>query len=49
MHLGKWLITGYGALYGATYGGSFLAISATTGRAKVIWKEGIAAAGMAAP
>jgi len=43
------LITGYGALYGATYGGSFLAISATTGRAKVIWKEGIAAAGMAAP
>lgn len=43
------LITGKGALYGATYGGSFLAISATTGRAKVIWKEGIAAAGMTAP
>jgi len=43
------LITGNGALYGATYGGSFLAISATTGRGKVIWQEGIAAAGMTAP
>jgi hypothetical protein len=43
------LTTGSGALYGATYGGSFLAISATTGRGKVIWREGIAAAGMAAP
>jgi len=43
------LVTGNGALYGVTYGGSFLAISATTGRAKVIWREGIAAAGMAAP
>ena len=43
------LVTGNGALYGATYGGSFLAISATTGRGKVIWKEGIAAAGMTAP
>jgi hypothetical protein len=43
------LITGNGALYGATYGGSFVVISAATGKATVIWRAGIAAAGMATP
>jgi hypothetical protein len=43
------LVTGNGSLYGATYGGSFLAISAATGRVRVIWQEGVAAGGMAAP
>jgi len=43
------LVTGQGALYGATFGGSFLAISPRTGHGRVIWKEGIAVGGLATP
>jgi len=43
------LITGSGALYGATDGGLFLVISPSTGRAKALWKEGLPVAGMATP
>ncbi len=43
------LVTGTGALYGATYGGKFLAISPATGRGKVIWTERIAVGGLAVP
>jgi hypothetical protein len=43
------LVTGSGALYGATDGGLFLRVSPATGRAKAVWKEGIGVAGMAAP
>jgi hypothetical protein len=41
------LVTGTRALYGATRGGSFIAISPTTGRTRLIWKERIAVGGMA--
>ena len=43
------LVTGSGALYGATDGGLFLIISPSTGRAKALWKEGLAVGGMATP
>jgi hypothetical protein len=43
------LVTGKGALYGATYGGSFLAISTVTGRGAVIWRDRIAVGGAAVP
>jgi hypothetical protein len=43
------LVTGAGDLYGATYGGSFLAISAKTGRARLIWKDRLAVGGLAVP
>jgi hypothetical protein len=44
------LVTGSGgALYGATDGGLFLVVSPSTGRAKALWKEGLAVAGMAIP
>lgn len=43
------LVTGSGALYGATDGGLFLVISPSTGRAKATWKEGLAVGGMATP
>jgi hypothetical protein len=43
------LVTGSGALYGATDGGLFLVISPSTGRAKVLWKEGLAVGGLATP
>ena len=41
------LVTGQGALYGATFGGNFLAISRSTGRGKLIWKDGLAVGGLA--
>jgi hypothetical protein len=43
------LVTGQGALYGATANRRFLAISAKTGHAKAIWKDGLAVAGLATP
>lgn len=43
------LIAGTRSLYGATYGGDFLAISTRTGRARLIWKDGLAIGGLAAP
>jgi hypothetical protein len=43
------LVTGSGALYGATDGGLFLVISPSTGRAKVLWKDGLAVGGLATP
>ncbi|MCW2933672.1 MAG: hypothetical protein JWM19_4634 [Actinomycetia bacterium] len=43
------VVAGSGALYGATDGGLFLAISPTTGRAKALWQEGLAVGGMAVP
>jgi hypothetical protein len=43
------LVTGAGALYGATYGGSFLRISPFTGNAQPIWNEGLPIGGLAAP
>jgi hypothetical protein len=43
------LVAGTQSLYGATYSGDFLSISARTGRARVIWKEGLAIGGMAVP
>ena len=43
------LVTGSGTLYGATVSGNFLAISAATGRARVIWKDGLPVSGLAAP
>ncbi len=43
------LVTGSGALYGATDGGLFLAISPVTGHAKSIWKDGLAIGGLATP
>ena len=43
------VVAGSGALYGATDGGLFLAISPITGRAKALWKEGLAVGGMAVP
>ena len=42
------LVTSKGALYGATFGGKFLAISPRTGRGKVIWADGLAIGGLAA-
>jgi hypothetical protein len=43
------LVTGTGALYGATQGGLFLVISPVTGHAKAIWKEKLAIGGLATP
>ena len=43
------LVTGSRALYGATFGGNFLAISPATGRARVIWREGLPVSGLAVP
>ena len=43
------LVTGSGALYGATDGGLFLAISPVTGHAKAIWKDGLAIGGLSTP
>ncbi|MGO9217299.1 MAG: hypothetical protein ACLP5E_05920 [Streptosporangiaceae bacterium] len=43
------LVTENGAIYGATYSGKFLAICPITGRGRVIWNEGIAVGGLAAP
>ncbi len=43
------LVTGSRALYGATVSGYFLAISPTTGRARVIWRDGLPISGLAAP
>jgi hypothetical protein len=43
------LVTGRGALYGATFSGKFLAISRRTGRARTIWNEGIAVGGLTVP
>ena len=43
------LVTGTGALYGATQGGLFVVISPATGRAKAIWKDGLAIGGLATP
>ncbi len=43
------LVTRNGAIYGATFSGKFLAICRTTGRGRVIWNEGIAVGGLAAP
>jgi hypothetical protein len=40
------LVTGRGTLYGATFGGKFLAISRSTGRGKLIWKDGLAIGGL---
>lgn len=40
------LVTGRGALYGATIGGKFLAISRSTGRGKLIWKDGLRIGGL---
>jgi hypothetical protein len=41
------LVAVKGALYGATFGGDFLSISARTGRGKLIWKDGLAVGGTA--
>jgi hypothetical protein len=41
------LVAGKGALYGATFNGEFLRISPRTGRAKLIWKDGLAVGGTA--
>ena len=43
------LVTGSRALYGATFSGNFLAISPVTGRARVIWRDGLPVSGLAAP
>jgi hypothetical protein len=43
------LVTGTGALFGATDGGEFVAISPITGQGTVTWNESIAAAGLAVP
>jgi hypothetical protein len=43
------LVSGNGALYGATDSGLFLAISPVTGRARAIWREGLDVAGLATP
>jgi len=43
------LVTGTRGLYGATFGGSFLAISPATGRTRVIWRDGLAVGGLAVP
>jgi hypothetical protein len=43
------LVTGSRALYGATVGGNFLAISPATGRARVLWRDGLAVSGLAVP
>jgi hypothetical protein len=43
------LLTSKGAIYGATFGGKFLAISPRTGRGRVIWADGLAIGGLAAP
>jgi hypothetical protein len=43
------LVSGNGALYGATDNGLFLAISPFTGRARTIWREGLDVAGLATP
>ena len=43
------LVTGSRALYGATVSGNFLAISPATGRARVIWRDGLPVSGLAAP
>jgi hypothetical protein len=43
------LVSGNGALYGATDSGLFLAISPVTGRARTIWREGLDVAGLATP
>ena len=43
------LVTGNGALYGATDGGLFLVISPVSGHAKSIWKDGLAIGGLATP
>jgi len=43
------LVTGSGALYGATDGGLFVVISPATGHAKEIWKDGLAIGGLATP
>ena len=43
------LVAAKGALYGATFNGRFLAISRSTGRGKVIWRDGLAVGGTAKP
>lgn len=43
------LVTRHGALYGATYSGKYLAICRATGRARVIWNDGLPIGGLAAP
>jgi hypothetical protein len=43
------LVTGTRSLYGATYSGDFLSISARTGRATAIWHDGLAVGGLATP
>jgi hypothetical protein len=43
------LVSGAGALYGATDTGLFLAISPVTGRARTIWNEGLTVSGLATP
>ena len=42
------LVTRYGALYGATFSGKFLAICRRTGRARAIWDDGLPIGGLAA-
>jgi hypothetical protein len=43
------LITGRGALYGATFNGRFLKVSRTTGRGRVVWKDGLHVGGLTVP
>ncbi len=42
------LATSKGTIYGATFGGKFLAVSPRTGRGRVIWADGLAIGGLAA-
>lgn len=43
------LLTGNGAIYGATYSGKYLAMCRATGRGRVIWNDGLPIGGLAAP
>ena len=42
------LVTRYGALYGATFSGKFLAMCRRTGQARAIWDDGLPIGGLAA-